>query len=134
MKFICEKCEVPMEFVSEDDLSRESMKVVFRCGGCGVRFSMVTNPGETQLIYSLGIKMGGKEADKPLELTRTTLKGEKTAEAFIWTPGAEARLGNAPALIRPMAKRAVEKLAGDKGLVVIDEELMDEVKGKFMEG
>jgi predicted RNA-binding Zn-ribbon protein involved in translation (DUF1610 family) len=94
MRFICEKCEVPMDFEREEDISRESMKVTFHCPDCGARFSMVTNPGETQLVYSLGVKIGGKETGKPLELTQTTLKtkeGEKH-EAPTWTPEAEKRL------------------------------------------
>jgi hypothetical protein len=127
-----------MDFEKEEDLSSESMKVAFRCPGCGARFSMVTNPGETQLVYSLGVKLGGKKGGKPLELTRTTLKGKVKEggrdEGPAWTPGAEKRLNNAPAFIRPMAKRAVEELARKKGTRVVDEALMDEAKGKFMGG
>jgi hypothetical protein len=136
MRFICEKCEVPMDFEREEDLSRESMKVTFHCPGCGARFSMVTNPGETQLVYSLGVKIGGKETGKPLELTQTTLKTKEGEEheAPTWTPEAEKRLNNVPSFVRPMAKRAVEGLAREKGLKVIDEALMDEAKGKFMGG
>jgi hypothetical protein len=145
MRFICEKCELPMDFKGEEEIARDSMKVSFSCHGCGARFSMVTNPGETQLVYSLGVKIGGKGDVKPLELTRTTLKaqeGEKGGERGgekprqgppVWTPEAEKRLENVPAFIRPMAKRAVEGLADKKGLQVIDEALMDEAKGKFME-
>jgi hypothetical protein len=130
-----------MDFKGEEEIARDSMKVSFSYHGCGARFSMVTNPGETQLVYSLGVKMGGKGDVKPPELTRTTLKvregergGEKPRQGPpVWTPEAEKRLENVPAFIRPMAKRAVEGLADKKGLQVIDEALMDEAKGKFME-
>ena len=137
MRFICEKCEVPMDFERDEDLSKESMKVTFHCPDCDARFSMVTNPGETQMIYSLGVKIGGKEKSKPLEITQTTLKGNEGSledMAPTWTPEAEKRLDNVPPFVKPMAKRAVEKLAKEKGCTVIDETLMDEAKGKFMGG
>lgn len=134
-----------MDFVGQEEVSKDSMRVSFRCPGCEGGVSMVTNPGETQLVYSLGVKLGGKSeakgADKgthvkPLELTRTTLKtrgpGAEEKESPVWTPGAEKRLNNVPSFIRPMARRAVEGLAAKKGVKVIDEALMDEAKGKFM--
>ena len=130
MRFFCEKCDVPMELEKKDNLSTDSMKVAFRCPGCGIRVSMVTNQGETRLLDSLGLKIGGKEAPELVQTTNNVEKGD----TLIWTPGAEARLNNAPSFIRPMAKMAIERIAGDKGVSVIDEALMDEAKGEFMEG
>lgn len=137
-----------MDFVSQEELSKDSVRVSFCCSGCETGVSMVTNSGETQLVYSLGVRLGGKEGAKggkeddkgthvkPLELTRATLKtggaGPAAEDAFAWTPGAEKRLKNVPPFIRPMARRAVEGLAAKKGVKVIDEALMDEAKGKFM--
>lgn len=127
-----------MDFEKKDDLSKESMKVTFSCPDCDVRFSMVTNAGETQLIYSLGIKIGKKEKSKPLEITQTTLKGKETKtgqdETPIWYPEAEERLNNVPPFVRPIAKKSIEKLAKEKGCRVIDNALMDEARGKFMGG
>lgn len=138
MRFICEKCEVPMDFEREKDLSKESMKVTFGCPDCNARFSMVTNPGETQLIYSLGIKIGGKEKSNPLEVTQTTLKGKATDteqdKTPTWSPEAKERLNNVPPFVRPIAKKSIEKLAIEKGFKVINDALMDEAKGKFMGG
>jgi hypothetical protein len=43
---------------------------------------MVTNPGETQMVSSLGVKLGGRTiAAEPFEMTRGTLKDEATAGA-----------------------------------------------------
>ncbi len=138
MRFICEKCEVPMDFEKEKDLSKESMKITFCCYSCDAKFSMVTNPGETQLIYSLGIKIGEKEKSKPLEITQTTLKGKETEseqnEQPVWTPEAEKRLNNVPVFVKPIAKKSIEKLAREKGCKIIDDALMDEARGKFMGG
>ena len=130
MRFFCEKCDVPMELEKKDDLSTDSMKVAFRCPGCGIRVFMVTNQGETRLLDSLGLKIGSKEAPELVQTTKNVEKGD----TLTWTTGAEARLNNAPSFIRPMAKMAIERIAGDKGVSVIDEALMDEAKGEFMEG
>ena len=32
----------------------------FGCPSCNAKFSMVTNPGETQMVSSLGVKLGGR--------------------------------------------------------------------------
>ena len=43
---------------------------------------MVTNPGETQMVASLGVKLGGRtESAEPFEMTRGTLKDEAQAGA-----------------------------------------------------
>jgi hypothetical protein len=43
---------------------------------------MVTNPGETQMVSSLGVKLGGRTVEaEPFEMTRGTLKDEALAGA-----------------------------------------------------
>jgi len=42
---------------------------------------MVTNPGETQMVSSLGVKLGGRTvAAEPFEMTQGTLKAEATTD------------------------------------------------------
>ncbi|MGH7273559.1 MAG: PCP reductase family protein, partial [Nitrospiria bacterium] len=48
-----------------------------------------------------------------------------------WTPGAQQRLENIPSFIRDMARKEIERMAREKGLVTVTEAMMDEVKGKF---
>ena len=36
-----------------------SLTVTFRCPECGFRVAMLTNPFETQMVKSLGVKVGG---------------------------------------------------------------------------
>ena len=51
-----------------------ALGVFFGCPSCNARFSMVTNPGETQMVSSLGVKLGGRtEAAEPFEMTRGAL-------------------------------------------------------------
>lgn len=49
-----------------------------------------------------------------------------------WTPIAEGRLEKVPAPIRSMAKVEIERMAIDRGLCEVTENLMDEAKAKFL--
>ena len=49
-----------------------------------------------------------------------------------WTPIAEGRLERVPAPIRSMAKVEIERMAIDRGLSEVTENLMDEAKAKFL--
>src|SRR6185369_15676473 len=123
---------------------------------------MLTNPFETQMVRSLGVKIGAAPAAPPIpfEHLRASLASPR-ADAFdagaetpaesgpgcpfaamlnepapatsglAWTPEAEARLERIPSFIRPMAKKAVERLAETKGYATITEAVMDEARGAF---
>lgn len=249
MKFVCLNCETYMNFEKVEKPGEDTLGVFFGCPSCNAKFSMVTNPGETQMVSSLGVKLGGRTvAAEPFEMTRGTLKDEATAapgqmaaqlnekiqggqsavaaataapaakpgeksgggcpfsamvaemgltsggkpgdagpvisefawsadakekldrlpsfvkpmvqssvEAFArkqgyktitlqvmddsksdssngiaWTPEAEKRLENIPDFIRPMARKEVERVAKERGLVTITAQVMDETKDKFM--
>jgi len=82
MKFVCLNCETYMSFEKVEKPAEGSLGVFFGCPSCGAKFSMVTNPGETQMVSSLGVTLGGRtEAAEPFEMTRGTLKEEATAGA-----------------------------------------------------
>jgi hypothetical protein len=247
MKFVCLNCETYMNFEKVEKPGEGTLGVFFGCPSCNAKFSMVTNPGETQMVSSLGVKLGGRTvAAEPFEMTRGTLKDEATAgtgqmteylnekiqggqpaavtaattatpgeksgggcpfsamvaemgltsgskpgnagaattgfawsadakekldrlpsfvkpmvqssvEAFArkqgyetitlqvmddsksdssngitWTPEAEKRLENIPDFIRPMARKEVERVAKDRGMVTITAQVMDDAKDKFM--
>ena len=246
MKFVCLNCETYMNFEKVEKPGEDSLGVFFGCPSCNAKFSMVTNAGETQMVSSLGVKLGGRTVEaEPFEMTRGTLKDEATAapsqmaaqlnkkiqggqpavaaapaakpgeksgggcpfsamvadmgltsggkpadvgavtsdftwstdakekldrlpsfvkpmvqssvEAFArkqgyktitlqvmddsksdssngmtWTPDAEKRLENIPDFIRPMARKEVERVAKERGLVSITAQVMDETKDKFM--
>jgi hypothetical protein len=249
MKFVCLNCETYMNFEKVEKPGEGTLGVFFGCPSCNAKFSMVTNPGETQMVSSLGVKLGGRTvAAEPFEMTRGTLKDEAAAgagqmteylnekiqggqpaaavtaattampgeksgggcpfsamvaemgltsgskpagnagaattgfawsadakekldrlpsfvkpmvqssvEAFArkqgyetitlqvmddsksdssngitWTPEAEKRLENIPDFIRPMARKEVERVAKDRGMVTITAQVMDDAKDKFM--
>lgn len=82
MKFVCLNCETYMNFEKVEKPAEGSLGVFFGCPSCGAKFSMVTNPGETQMVSSLGVQLGGRSAPaEPFEMTRGTLKAEALAGA-----------------------------------------------------
>lgn len=158
MKFVCRICEAFMLFQEVEPIKEGSLGVTFGCPKCGNRISMVTNPGETQLVHALGVKLGGRtEAPQPLELTRETLRSsnakvgggkcpfsdvvagmerdseESNVANVEWTPEAQERLKRILEAVRPVAKMAIEQMALEKGCGRIDETLMDEAKEKFVQ-
>src|SRR5215470_14719734 len=61
-----------MKLQRTDGPDEGSLTVVFGCPTCGSRVAMLTNPFETQLVRSLGVKIGGRQAPAaPLESLRT---------------------------------------------------------------
>jgi hypothetical protein len=82
MKFVCLNCETYMNFEKVEKPGEGSLGVFFGCPSCNAKFSMVTNPGETQMVSSLGVQLGGRTvAAEPFEMTRGTLKDEALAGA-----------------------------------------------------
>jgi len=81
MKFVCLNCETYMNFEKVEKPGEDTLGVFFGCPSCNAKFSMVTNPGETQMVSSLGVKLGGRTvAAEPFEMTRGTLKAEATTD------------------------------------------------------
>lgn len=163
MKFLCLDCDLPMKLHSSDGPDEGSLTVTFRCPECGFRVAMLTNPFETQMVRSLGVKIGGGAPEPaPFEHVRTMMANPR-ADAFegegeagggaeasacpfaamvnegptaaptgvAWTAEAEARVERVPSFIRPMARRAIERFAAERGYATIDETVMDEARGAF---
>jgi hypothetical protein len=94
MKFVCLNCETFMLFQKVEKPGEGALGVEFLCPTCKARFSMVTNPGETQMVQALGVKIGGRTTvPEAFELTRETLKDG--AECPV--PAFSAAAGRAPA-------------------------------------
>lgn len=74
MKFLCLDCDQPMKLHSTEGPDEGSLSVTFRCPECGYRVAMLTNPFETQMVRSLGVKVGGRSGPaEPFENLRATL-------------------------------------------------------------
>ena len=88
MKFLCVECDEPMRLEKSQGPDEGSLTVTFACPACSRRVAMLTNPFETQLIRSLGVKVGGRaEPATPFEHLRSSLASQR-AEAFEETPTA----------------------------------------------
>ena len=122
---------------------RGSLSVVYSCPECGYEIAMLTNAYETQVVQSLGVRIGpatdaaAASAGKcpfPSMVPSTDGTGEVRAAESIsvrWTPAAEARLANIPEFVRPMAKIGIEKFARERGAVEVDEKILDAAKDFF---
>jgi hypothetical protein len=121
---------------------RGSLSVVYSCPACGYEMAMLTNAYETQVVQSLGVRIGpatdsAAAAGKcpfPSMIPSTEGAGEVRAAQPIsvrWTPAAEARLANIPEFVRPMAKTGIEKFAQERGAVEVDEKILDAAKEFF---
>lgn len=74
MKFLCLGCDNVMAFAERQLPGDGTMAAVFTCASCGREVAMLTNPMETQLVSSLGIKVGGRTVpEQPMELLRGSL-------------------------------------------------------------
>ena len=113
---------------------------------------MLTNPGETQLVSSLGIKVGNESTEKASQCPfanmlgggepvvqsqseQTTLSqsqpAPQTGDGVRWSLEAEQRLERVPEFVRPMAKMGIEKYAIERGHQTVTVEILDRAKDMF---
>src|SRR5438876_9543164 len=59
MKFLCVECDRQMQFEERRLPGDGTLAAAFRCPQCGRVVALLTNPMETQLVASLGVKIGG---------------------------------------------------------------------------
>ena len=145
MKFLCVPCDTPMKLQTVVPPDRGSLSVVYSCPACGYEMAMLTNAYETQVVQSLGVRIGpatdataaaasGGKCPFPGMIPSSEGTSEHRAGEPIpvrWTAAAEARLTNIPEFVRPMAKIGIEKFARDKGALEVDEKILDAAKDFF---
>ena len=114
MKFVCLNCETYMNFEKVEKPGEDSLGVFFGCPSCNAKFSMVTNAGETQMVSSLGVKLGGRTVEaEPFEMTRGTLKDEATAAPSQMAAQLNKKIqGGQPAVAAAPAAKPGEKSVG----------------------
>ena len=68
MKFLCVPCDTPMKLQTVVPPDRGSLSVVYACPECGYEIAMLTNAYETQVVQSLGVRIGpGLRADAAMD-------------------------------------------------------------------
>ncbi len=75
MKFLCVDCDEAMNLERTGGPDNGSMTVLFACPKCGRKVAMLTNSMETQMVRSLGVKIGagGGSGPAPMETIRESL-------------------------------------------------------------
>ena len=173
MKFLCIPCDSKMTLQTVAPPDGGSLSVVYSCPECGYEIAMLTNPFETQLVQSLGVRIGpamgvgassvasasagaavpdarfsddddtgrvsNTSAGKcpfpammpPMEGAREGAGQATSAIPVRWTSSAEARLANIPAFVRPMARTGIEQFARERGVLEVDEKILDAARDFF---
>jgi hypothetical protein len=147
MKFLCVPCDSPMKLQTVEPPDRGSLSIVYACPECGYEIAMLTNAYETQVVQSLGVKIGpdAGAATKSgpgcpfadmipaAEVARADASVGNVSETgpVRWTSAAEARLQNIPEFVRPMAKTGIERFARERGANEVDEKILDAAKEFF---
>ena len=141
MKFLCVPCDTPMKLQNVGPPERGSLSVVYSCPECGYEMAMLTNAYETQVVQSLGVRIGpatdaeaGGKCPFPSMIPSSEGTSEHRAGEPIpvrWTAAAEARLANIPEFVRPMAKTGIERFARERGALEVDDKILDAAKDFF---
>jgi hypothetical protein len=149
MKFLCVPCDSPMKLQTIAPPDGGSLSVVYACPECGYEMAMLTNPYETQVVQSLGVRIGPAPdagaatgaatsgAGCPFAAMMPGKDGGSVATQDAepipvrWTSAAEARLANIPAFVRPMARTGIERFAREQGALEVDERVLDAARDFF---
>jgi hypothetical protein len=128
-----------MEFVSNGtDRASGVMAIQYSCPNCGRRISMVTNPGETQMVSSLGVTIGHETLAEggagPMKQIRRSLEGEASwtedrgSPDPVWTEAAEKRLAAAPGFVQGMVRRLYTDWAKRNGFEEVSPAVMSKAR------
>ena len=139
MKFLCIPCDSPMKLQTVGPPERGSLSVVYACPECGYEMAMLTNAYETQVVQSLGVRIGTDATAEAAGASTSScpFAGMVTTErapdpvTIRWTSAAEARLANIPSFVRPMARTGIEQFARERGASEVDETILDAAREHF---
>jgi Proto-chlorophyllide reductase 57 kD subunit len=161
MKFLCLRCDEGMKLEAASGPREGSLEATFVCPRCRYRVAMLTNPWETQLVQTLGVKVGGRAAPaSPYEQVLGSLVGsgsepQRTSDndrtspgcpfaemlgpaeptepgaGILWTDAAKMRIERLPSFIRPMVQRAIERYALEQRHQLITDAIMDEARSRL---
>ena len=137
MKFLCVECDRQMQFEERQLPGDGTLAAAFRCPTCGRVVALLTNPMETQLVTSLGVKIGGTTLPpQPMEMVRGMVATgredafvedgkRETGNVPVRSAEAQERLARVPSFVRGMVKRIYLDYAKDRGIAEITPAVMD---------
>lgn len=156
MKFLCVPCDEQMKLKHAIGPEGGSVALVYACPACSAEMAMMTNPHETQVVGSLGVKIGAAEdpeaaaaaskcpftgmlADMGVPVTGTgaaenadpVASGNGGPGGIPWTAEARERLANIPDIVRASAIAGIEKFAEDHGYEEVDAAVLERARSFF---
>ena len=149
MKFLCIPCDSPMKLQTVGPPEGGSLSVVYSCPECGYEMAMLTNAYETQIVQSLGVRIGPEIGERASSMSATgcpfaAMVPERAPTAgearpgqadepipVRWSAAAEARLAKVPEFVRPMARTGIERFARERGALEVDEKVLDAARDFF---
>lgn len=159
MKFLCVPCDEQMKLKHALGPDGGSVALVYACPTCSAEMAMMTNPHETQVVGSLGVRIGATDdpetaatASKcpftgmlsdmgvPVTATGSATQGAATshdqangsaANGVPWTAEARERLANIPDIVRTSAVAGIEKFALDHGYEEVDAAVLERARTFF---
>ena len=155
MKFLCVPCDEPMKLKHALGPDGGSVALVYACPTCSAEMAMMTNPHETQVVGSLGVRIGpetgaeagatsskcpftGMLAEMGMPTTATErgvgspgVTGNGESAGIPWTAEATERLANIPDIVRTSAVAGIEKFALDHGYDEVDAGVLERARSFF---
>jgi hypothetical protein len=157
MKFLCVSCDEAMKLTrTAPPDAAGSLSVLFTCPACDRQIAMLTNAFETDMVSSLGVRIGpatgaasaegggGAEAGGVVAaaapggsrcpfsgVVREMEQAAAQPAGPVWTAAALSRLDNIPDFVRPMARQGIEHYASSNGYPEIDERVLEEARERF---
>lgn len=94
MKFLCVECDEAMALQETRGPDEGSMAIIYRCPSCNREMAMLANAMETQMVRSLGVKIGGRTVPaEPMEMLRASLAHQRDDLSEVPTPAAAPAQG-----------------------------------------
>jgi len=154
MKFLCVSCDEAMKLTrTAPPDAAGSLSVLFTCPACDRQIAMLTNAFETDMVSSLGVRIGPEAAEGgggaeaggaaaaavapagsrcPFSgVVREMEQAAAQPAGPVWTAAALSRLDNIPDFVRPMARQGIEHYASSNGYPEIDERVLEEARARF---
>ena len=153
MKFLCVPCDEQMKLKHALGPDGGSVALVYACPACSAEMAMMTNPHETQVVGSLGVRIGPATGDHAAatdskcpftgmlaEMGMSTATTGDTAPSpanggetggIPWTVEARERLANIPDIVRTSAVAGIEKFALDHGYDEVDAAVLERARSFF---
>jgi predicted RNA-binding Zn-ribbon protein involved in translation (DUF1610 family) len=131
VKFLCLDCDRQMAFEEREVPGDGTLAASFKCPACGRAIAMLANPYETQLVSSLGVKIGGSTigAAEPMALAGEFLATPADPPGSPrWDAEATERLARVPSFVRGMVKRIYVDWAKERGIGEITPAVMDSAR------